>query len=144
MARVWELVGELAEYERLSDTVTGSAEDLGKHAFDERAIDVFVLETEGQIVGYTISFSTFSTFRCRPGIWLEDVYVTPAFRGRGFGRALVENIIALNEAHGGVRTEWSVLDWNEPAIKFYEQMGSTILPDWRIVRHGSPSRQPEE
>jgi GNAT superfamily N-acetyltransferase len=136
--RIWGLVQELAEYERLSHTVSGSAEALERYAFEERLIEVFVCETEGEIVGYSITFATFSTFLTRPGIWLEDLYVTPRVRGRGFGRALLRNVLVRGAERGCERVEWSVLDWNEPAIRFYEAMGATILPDWKICRVVTP------
>jgi len=134
MPRVWELVQELAEYERLSELVVGDAGGLVRYACDENLIEVFVLETDGLVVGYTISFVTFSTFRTQPGIWLEDLYVTPEQRGKGFGKALLQNLISLTRDRGYGRLEWSVLDWNEPSIKFYESMGAEILPDWQVCR----------
>jgi len=132
--QVWELVKELAEYERLGHTVTGSAADLERYAFDEKILEVFVAEKTGQVVGYSISFASFSTFRAQPGIWLEDLYVTPSQRGNGYGKALIQNLMRTCETRGYGRLEWSVLDWNESAIRFYEAMGGTILPDWRICR----------
>jgi len=132
--RVWDLVLELAEYERLSHAVTGSVVDLERHAFDERVVDVHVAEESGQVVGYSISFTSYSTFRAQPGIWLEDLYVSPEFRGKGYGKALLQNLMAVARAREAGRLEWSVLDWNESAIRFYEAMGATVLPDWKICR----------
>jgi GNAT superfamily N-acetyltransferase len=132
--RIWELVRELAEYERLSHTVVGDAHQLERHAFDERLVDMYVAEEEGLVVGYTISFRTFSTFRTQPGIWLEDLYVTPSCRGKGHGKALLLNLMRIRQEEGYGRLEWSVLDWNEPSIRFYEAMGATLLPDWKICR----------
>lgn len=134
LPRVWELVNELADYEHLSHTVSGSAADLERYAFDEKVIDVFVAEKSGQVVGYSISFASFSTFRAQAGIWLEDLYVTPSERGNGYGKALIQNLMRTCETRGFGRLEWSVLDWNESAIRFYEAMGATVLPDWRICR----------
>lgn len=131
---MWELVQELAEYERLSDIVTGDAAALERYAFDEGLTDVFVAEENGVIVGYSLSFTTFSTFKCRPGVWLEDLYVIPTSRGRGYGKALLLNLLELSREQGHGRVEWSVLDWNEPSIRFYEAMGATMLPDWKICR----------
>lgn len=134
IACVWALVLELAEYERLSHTVIGTAELLERHTFDDNLIEVFVAESDGEIVGYSISFRSFSTFRAQPGIWLEDLYVTPEERGKGHGKALLQNLIDLCRTRGYGRLEWSVLDWNEPSIRFYEAMGAQILDDWKICR----------
>ncbi|AIE84686.1 GNAT family N-acetyltransferase [Fimbriimonas ginsengisoli] len=134
IGRVWELVLELAEYERLTHTVVGDASALERNAFDDRLIEIFVIEEPGEIVGYTISYRTFSTFRTQPGTWLEDLYVTPECRGKGYGKALLQNLIDRSRERGDGRLEWSVLDWNEPAILFYGSMSATVLPDWRVCR----------
>jgi len=137
--RVWELVVELADYERLLDAVTGDAALLERHAIDEERIEVFVAENpEGLVVGYTISFPSYSTFRTQPGLWLEDLYVTPSYRGHGYGKALLTNLIEFCREQGFGRLEWSVLDWNEPSILFYQAMGATVMPDWRICRVSYP------
>jgi GNAT superfamily N-acetyltransferase len=132
LARVWELIQELAEFERLSAAVTGSLEQLegglGKYFY------CLVCEVEEQIVGYSLGFKTYSTFRTQPGLWLEDLYVTPEQRGRGYGRAMLQFLMDWCKREGLGRLEWSVLDWNEGAIGFYENMGATLLPDWRICR----------
>ncbi len=133
-ARIWELIQELAEYEKLTHTLAGSAELLGRHVFDEYRAVVFVAECEGEIVGYSLSFPIYSTFRTRPALWLEDLYVTPKARGRGFGKALLAHLIAYCRECEVSRLDWSVLDWNTPAIEFYRAMGADLLPDWRICR----------
>ncbi|MDR3689654.1 MAG: GNAT family N-acetyltransferase [Fimbriimonas sp.] len=132
--RIWSLIGELADYERLAEFVTGNAEALERHIFDDRYCTVFVCEVEGEVVGYTLSFPIYSTFRTLPCVWLEDIYVTPSFRGRGFGKALLTNLIEYCRAHGFGRLDWSVLSWNEPSIQFYQSMGAEVMPDWRICR----------
>ena len=132
--RIWSLVNELAEYERLSHAVTGSLGALEKHIFDEGRCVVLVLDLEGEICGYTLSFPIYSTFRTLPGLWLEDLYVTPSVRGKGHGKALLTRVIDYARQNGMGRVEWSVLDWNEPSIRFYQAMGADVMPDWRICR----------
>jgi GNAT superfamily N-acetyltransferase len=124
----------LAEYERLTHAVTGDAETLAKHVFDEERAIVFVYELGGEIIGYTLSFPLYSTFRTCPGLWLEDLYVTPSFRGKGYGKALLTHLIEHCRENGLGRLDWSVLSWNEPAVGFYQAMGAEVMPDWRICR----------
>lgn len=93
-----------------------------------------VAEDGHAVMGYAISFATFSTFRAQRGLWLEDIYVTPSHRGRGIGKAMLEYLIAEGRRLGLGRIEWSVLDWNQSAIDFYERLGARVMPDWRICR----------
>jgi len=136
--KIWALINELADYEKLSHAVTGSAESLERDVFDKPACTVFVYELDDEVIGYTLSFSTYSTFRTLPGVWLEDLYITPEHRGKGFGKQLMNNLIRHCSDHGLGRLEWSVLDWNEPSIQFYKAMGADVLPDWRICRVSFP------
>jgi GNAT superfamily N-acetyltransferase len=89
---------------------------------------------QGRVVAFALFFTNFSTFLGRPGLYLEDLYVQPAHRGAGLGKALLQHLGALAVERGCGRFEWSVLDWNENAIRFYEKMGATVMPDWRICR----------
>ena len=93
-----------------------------------------VAEVDGAVVGFALWFTSFSTFLCRPGVWLEDLFVLPEHRGCGLGKAMLRRLAALAVERGCGRFEWSVLDWNAPAIRFYEAMGAAVLPDWRICR----------
>jgi GNAT superfamily N-acetyltransferase len=132
---LFDLILELAAYEKLGDKVTGDAEVLRRSLFEEKAAEALVLETsDGTAVGYAIFFTTFSTFECRSGIWLEDVYVRPEHRRGGIGRAVMEHLAQLAEKRGHVRLEWVALDWNEPALDFYEKLGARGLDDWKILR----------
>jgi GNAT superfamily N-acetyltransferase len=132
---LFDLILELAEYEKLADKVSGDAEVLRRSLFEERAAEALVIETaEGEAVGYAIFFTTFSTFECRSGIWLEDVYVRPEHRRGGIGRAVMEHLAQLAQQRGHVRLEWVALDWNEPALKFYEGLGAKRLDDWIVHR----------
>lgn len=129
------LVHELAEFERLTHLVQTSADTLGPHLFGPRpAVECQVGEVDGRVVAFALYFTNFSTFLAKPGLYLEDLYVQPAQRGTGLGKALLQRLGAIAVERGYGRFEWSVLDWNEGAIRFYERMGATVLPDWRICR----------
>jgi GNAT superfamily N-acetyltransferase len=128
------LILELASYEKLTDAVSGDAEVLRRSLFEQRAAEALIVEAGGEAVGYAIFFTTFSTFECRSGIWLEDVYVRPRDRRGGIGRAVMEHLAALALERGHVRLEWVALDWNEPALGFYDKLGATRLDDWRLLR----------
>lgn len=129
------LVTELAEYEQLTQQLALTAEGLRPHLFGPRpAVECIVGEVEGEVVGFALFFANFSTFLGRPGVHLEDLYVRPAHRRTGLGAALFNHVGRLAVERGCGRLEWSVLDWNSSAIAFYEQMGATVLPDWRICR----------
>ena len=134
VSRIWELINELAEYERLTHAVTGNANSLEAHIFDDKFCSVNVLEVDGAILGYTLCVPIYSTFRTQPGLWLEDLYVTPTARKKGYGKALLANLIDFCKTNNLGRLEWSVLDWNESAIGFYRAMGADVMPDWRICR----------
>lgn len=135
-AQVVELIAALAEYEKLSHLVQITPEALARHLFGERPVaEALVAESEpGTLIGFALYFTNFSTFLGKPGLYLEDLFVRPEQRGHGVGRALLEALarIALERDYG--RVEWSVLDWNAPAIGFYEQLGASVLPEWRICR----------
>ena len=125
LAALWGLVNELAVYERLEERVTGDAATLGRHLFDDSPlVRALVAETDGTLVGYALVFTTYSSFRTAPMMWLEDLFVRPSQRGHGTGRALLAAV--AREAHrlGCFRLSWAVLEWNEPAIGFYERLGA--------------------
>lgn len=129
------LIAELAEFERLTHLLEVTADTLAPHLFGERpVVECMVGEIDGEVVAFALFFTNFSTFLGKPGLYLEDLYVRPAHRGSGLGKALLEHLGALAVERGCGRFEWSVLDWNERAIRFYEGMGATVLPDWRICR----------
>ncbi len=129
------LIRELAEFEKLSHLVQVTPETLHPHLFgDKPVVEALVAEAGGTVVAFALFFTNFSTFLSRPGLYLEDLYVQPALRGSGIGKALLERLGAIAVERGYGRFEWSVLDWNDNAIRFYERMGATVLPDWRICR----------
>lgn len=129
------LVRELAEFEKLTHLLQVTPEGLHPHLFGERPVaEAVVAERESRVVGFALFFTNFSTFLGRPGLYLEDLYVQPAHRRAGIGQALLRHLGALANQRGYGRFEWSVLDWNVDAIRFYERMGATLLPEWRICR----------
>lgn len=137
------LIRELAVFEKLEHLVVVTPESLLPQLFGAKpAAEVVVAEAataDGPaVVGFALFFHNFSTFLGRPGLYLEDLYVKPAWRGQGLGKALLQHLGALAVARGCGRFEWSVLDWNMNAIAFYEKMGATLLPDWRICRVAGP------
>ena len=130
-----QLIRELAEFEHLTHLLQVTPEKLRPHLFGERAVvEALVAESAGEVVGFALFFTNFSTFLAQPGLYLEDLYVQPIQRGRGVGEALLSRVgrLAVERDYG--RFEWSVLDWNANAIRFYERMGATVMPDWRICR----------
>ena len=151
------LVAELAEFEHLSHLLQLTPETLAPHLFGERpVVEAVVAElpagarqgvghgeagpgAAGRLVAYALFFTNFSTFLAKPGLYLEDLYVQPACRSAGIGKALLAHLGALALARGYGRFEWSVLDWNENAIRFYEGMGATVMPEWRICRVAGPA-----
>jgi GNAT superfamily N-acetyltransferase len=128
------LIQELAEYEKLGDAVKGDAELLATTLFDRGGAEALIAEVDGEAVGYAIFFGTFSTFECRPGIWVEDLFVRPENRRRGIGRALLARIAAVALERDCARLEWSALDWNKPALRFYDELGATRLGEWLTLR----------
>ena len=129
------LIQELAAFEKLSHLVVVTPDLLSAQLFGEKpAAEALVAEADGSVVAFALFFTNFSTFLGRPGLYLEDLYVQPAHRGSGLGKALLRQLGALAVERGCGRFEWSVLDWNENAIRFYEKMGATVMPDWRICR----------
>jgi GNAT superfamily N-acetyltransferase len=129
------LIGELAEFEHLTHLLQVTPETLHPHLFGPKPVaEAAVAELDGEVVAFALFFTNFSTFLAKPGLYLEDLYVKPEHRGRGLGRALLEHLGALAVERDYGRFEWSVLDWNEHAIRFYKGMGATVMPDWRICR----------
>ena len=129
------LIRELAEFEQLTHLLQVTPEKLRPHLFGEHpVVEALVAESAGDVVGFALFFRTFSTFLSQPGLYLEDLYVQPSQRGSGVGQALLTRVGRLAVERGCGRFEWAVLDWNERAIGFYEKMGATVMPDWRICR----------
>ena len=129
------LIAELAEFERLSHEAVGTDADLRASLFGPRPYAETVLaRVDGEVVGFALFFHNFSTFLCRHGLYLEDLYIRPAYRGRGVGGRLLRHIARLAAQRGCGRLDWSVLNWNRRAISFYESMGARPVDGWTVYR----------
>jgi len=129
------LIRELAEYERLLDSVVMTEADLRRDGFGTRPrFRAFIAEWEGQPAGYSLFFEVYSTFEGNAGLFLEDLFVRPQFRGKGIGKALLAHLARIARDEGYPRVNWEVLDWNQPAIDFYTALGGKFLDQWRSVR----------
>jgi GNAT superfamily N-acetyltransferase len=135
VSAIFDLICALAEYEQLLHLVEGSAEALGEHLFGDRpCVEAIVAQWEQKTVGFALFFTNYSTFLTKPGIYLEDLFVLPEYRRRGIAKAMLIYIARLACDRGAGRLEWSVLDWNDPAIDFYKSIGASIMEEWRICR----------
>lgn len=129
------LIRELADYEKLAHLVVNDEARLERELFGEGSCaEAIVCRADGEIVGMAIYFHNFSTFLGRKGLYLEDLYVQPAHRGRGYGKALLLALARIAHERGCGRFEWMVLDWNEPSIRFYESLGAVRMEEWRLFR----------
>jgi len=132
---IFRLLEELARFEMLEHELSGSAADLRVHLFGERPVaEALVAERGEAVIGYALFYTTYSTFLTRPGIYLEDLYVTEAERGTGVGKALLRRVARVACERNAGRLEWAVLDWNQHAIDFYVASGAKLMPDWRLCR----------
>jgi GNAT superfamily N-acetyltransferase len=132
---IYELIRDLAAYERSLPEVTGTEEQLRRSLFGtEVAVFAHVAEHDGKVVGFALWFLNYSTWLCTHGLYLEDLYVRPDMRGRGYGRQLLAELAALCLERGYGRLEWWVLDWNEPALGFYRSLGAEPMSDWTVHR----------
>ncbi len=139
-AEIARLVRALAEYERLAHECHGTAEDFRRELFgDSPHAFAMLAEADGAVVGLALWFRNFSTFAARHGIYLEDLFVEPAYRGRGIGRALFVALARRAVQEGCARLEWSVLDWNAPSIAFYRALGAEAMSDWTVQRLAGPA-----
>ena len=133
--QIYAWIVELATYERAPEQVTGTPELLHDALFGPRpSAEALIAELGGARVGFALFHGNFSTWECRPGLWLEDLYVPPEHRRHGVGAALLRRIAQITVERGGTRLEWVVLDWNAPAIGLYERLDAKVLDDWRVYR----------
>jgi GNAT superfamily N-acetyltransferase len=129
------LVRELAVYEKLEEYAKATAEDFHRHLFGPRRYaESLIAECGGRPVGFALFFPTFSTFRGQPGMYLEDIFVRPEFRGLGIGKALLATVARLTRERGFGRLDWAVLNWNAPAMGFYQALGARPIDEWTIYR----------
>lgn len=132
---LFALIQALAEYEKLSHAVTGSAEQLARDLFEPSPrVEAMLVEADGRVIAFALYFHNYSTFLTKLGLYLEDIFVLPEYRGRGVGKALLSRVAQVACERGCGRLEWSVLDWNVSAIGFYESLGASVLQEWRICR----------
>ena len=141
-ALIFALVRELADYEKLSGEVDATPERIAAALFaPEPRLFCDIAEWSGAPAGFAVWFLNFSTFRGRHGIYVEDIFVRPAFRGRGIGKALMARLAKRCVDEGWARFEWAVLDWNKPSIDFYRSIGAQMMDEWRICRLSGPALQ---
>ncbi len=132
---IWQLIRELAEYERAPSDAVATEEQLCDVLFGEKpAAEVLLAFANEEPVGFAVYFFNFSTWLGRPGLYLEDLFVRPETRGRGYGRALLQRLAEIAQDRGCGRMEWAVLDWNEPAIQFYRKLGAKPMDHWTVFR----------
>lgn len=137
---ILHFIQSLADYEKLRDRCVATEEQLRHTLFGERPFaEVILAHWHGQPAGFALFFHNYSTFLAQPGIYLEDLFVEPALRGHGIGKALLTELARLANRRGCGRMEWSVLDWNQPSIDFYKAMGATPLDDWTTFRLTGPA-----
>lgn len=127
-------IKELAEYEKMSDDVVATEELLREWIFEKQNAEVLIGEFHGEAVGFALFFHNFSTFLGRAGIYLEDLYIKPSMRGKGFGKQMLKHLAKLTVERGCGRLEWACLDWNTPSIEFYKSLGAVSMDDWTVYR----------
>jgi len=132
---ILDLIKQLADYERLADRVVATEQRLRDTLFGERpAAEVLLASLEGETVGFAVFFTNYSTFLAKPGLYLEDLFVKPHARGKGIGKALLASLAKIAVERDCGRVDWSVLNWNEPSLRFYESLGAVPLSDWTTHR----------
>jgi len=130
-----QMIGGLAEFEKLAQAAVGTVAELHEGLFGVTPkAEALLARLDGEAVGFALFFSNYSTFLCRPGLYLEDLYIRPAYRAQGIGRAFLQHIARLALARGCGRFEWSVLNWNASAIQFYQSMGAQPVTGWTVYR----------
>lgn len=132
--QILDFINALALYEKLPNEVKATETTLEKTIFDEKYAEVFIAEYQGKPAGFSLFFHNYSTWLAKPGIYLEDLFVYPELRGKGIGKALLKNLAKVAVERNCGRLEWSVLDWNTPAIDFYRSLGATMMDEWTVNR----------
>ncbi|MBU8881922.1 GNAT family N-acetyltransferase [Kaistella sp. DKR-2] len=131
---IFDLIKKLAVYEKLENDVITSVEELRKNIFSNNFAKVLIAEEDGNPVGFALYFYNFSTFVGKPGIYLEDLFVEPEHRGKGYGKSLLIELAKIAKDENCGRFEWSVLDWNTPSIEFYKALGAKPMEEWTVFR----------
>ena len=147
---ILQLIRELAEYEQLLDQVVAEEATLEQQIFDEKRAEVLLALEDGKEIGFALFFHNFSTFLGRAGLYLEDLYIRPAYRGKGYGRAVFQELASIAVKRGCQRLDWWCLDWNQPSIAFYRNLGAQAMEEWTVYRltgdalHALAASQPSE
>lgn len=131
---ILEFIRKIAGYEKLLHEVEATVESIEKWIFDRQCARVIIAELDDEPIGFALYFYNFSTFTGRPGLYLEDLFIDPEFRGHGYGKALLLHLAAKADEEGCGRMEWVCLDWNEPSIRFYKSIGARPMDEWTIYR----------
>ena len=134
IATIFDLIKKLAVYEKLENDVITSEKELCENIFNNNFAKVLIAEEDEKPVGFALYFYNFSTFVGKPGIYLEDLFVEPEYRGKGYGKSLLIELAKIAEAENCGRLEWSVLDWNTPSIEFYKSLGAKPMDEWTVFR----------
>ena len=133
-AKILRFIRLLAEYEHMADQVVATEDELRRQLFDDHRAEVLFALLDGEEIGFALFFHNFSTFLGRAGLYLEDLFVYPEYRGRGYGRALLRQLARIAVERGCGRLEWWCLDWNRPSIEFYLSLGAEPMSDWTVYR----------
>ena len=141
VALILQWIKELADYEKMLDQVVADEATLEEWIFDKQKAEVIFAMEEGEEVGFALFFHNFSTFLGRAGLYLEDLYVRPEYRGKGYGKAILEKLAAIAVERGCGRLEWWSLDWNKPSIDFYLSLGAEPMADWTVYRMAGDTLQ---
>lgn len=131
---ILSFIKNLAEYEKMSDDVVADTATLEKEIFDDKKAEVLFAEVDGKEIGFALFFHNFSTFVGRSGLYLEDIYILPEYRGKGYGKAMLKKLASIAVARNCGRMEWCCLDWNKPSIDFYLSLGAKPMSEWTIYR----------
>ena len=131
---ILSFIKNLAEYEKMSDDVVADTATLEKEIFDDKKAEVLFAEVDGKEIGFALFFHNFSTFVGRSGLYLEDIYILPEYRGKGYGKALFKRLAQIAKEREYGRIEWWCLDWNKPSIDFYKSMGAEAMEEWTVYR----------
>ncbi len=134
IALILEFIKELAEYEKMTDEVVATEDMLKEWLFEKKKAEVLFAIADGIEIGFALFFHNFSTFLGRAGIYLEDLYVKPVYRGRGYGKSIIKKLAQIAVERGCGRLEWWCLDWNKPSIDFYLSLGAEVMKDWTVYR----------
>ncbi len=131
---ILNLIRALADYEHMLDQVVATEEELAYWLFEAKKAEVLFVQEQGSVVGFALFFHNFSTFLGRAGLYLEDLFVLPEHRGKGYGKGLIQALARIAEERGCGRLEWWCLDWNQPSIDFYRSLGAEAMEDWTVYR----------